>query len=86
MSAHEYERSEEHRQIRVRGGDIAELLAVVGAFAQERNEEARWFTEGDTLVLEHPLVTSLIGGGTYPEPLTESPDPTPTVTRKDGTR
>tara|TARA_R110002020_G_scaffold335482_2_gene550621 strand:- start:1801 stop:2055 length:255 start_codon:yes stop_codon:yes gene_type:complete len=81
MSAHEYERSEDHRQIRVRGGDIAELLAVVGAFAGEDNEEARWFTEGDTLVLEHPLVTSLIGGEAYPAPL---PDPSPDVRPKNG--
>lgn len=69
MTAYEYERSEDHRQIRVIGDDITELLAVVGAFVAEENEEARWFTDGDTLVLEHPLVTSLIGGKEYPEPL-----------------
>lgn len=72
MSAHEYERSEDHRQIRVIGGDIAELLAVVRAFATEDNEEARWFTDGETLVLEHPLVTSLIGGAEYGPHSTDS--------------
>lgn len=76
MSAHEYERSEDHRQIRVRGGDLAKLLAVLIAFASEENEEAHWFTDGETLVLEHPLVTSLIGGKDYPHAHPSEPDPT----------
>ena len=65
MTATVHERSEEYRQIRVRGDDVAELLTVLTDFAAEDNEEARWFTDGKTLVLEHPLVKSLIGGNPY---------------------
>ena len=68
MSATVYERSEDYRQIRVRGDDITELSRVLAAFIEEDNEEARWFTEGDTLVLECPMVKSLIGGSPYLEP------------------
>lgn len=75
MSATEHERSEDYRQIRVRGDSVAELLAVVAAFASEDNEEARWFTDGDTLVLEHPVVKSLIGGSPYLPALSDPKEP-----------
>lgn len=71
MSATEHERTEEYRQIRLRGGDIDELVRVVSAFAAEDNEAARWYTDDKTLVLEHPLVMSLIGGTPYPSPTPE---------------
>lgn len=67
MTATVHERSEEYRQIRIRGGDISELLAVVRQFADEGNVQARWYVEGEALVLEHPVLFSLVGGEDYLE-------------------
>jgi hypothetical protein len=60
---HEWSRSTE--QVRLRGGDLAELAAVVTHFAAEADESARWFINGDVLVLETPLSETLVGGKPY---------------------
>ena len=67
MTATVHERSEEYRQVRVLGGDISELLAVVRRFADEGNAQAGWYVEGEALVLEHPALSSLVGGEDYLE-------------------
>lgn len=66
MSAYHYEREIHSEQVRVMGGDIAELAAVVQEFARTAEEGARWFTEDGSLVLESPLGESLAGGAPWP--------------------
>ena len=65
MTATHHERTVSSEQVRLRGGDLAELATVVAHFAAEVDEKARWFIDGDTLVLETPLGDTLVGGKPY---------------------
>lgn len=63
VTHHEWTVSTE--QVRIRGENLAELAAVVAHFSTVAGEGARWFIDGDVVVLETPLGATLHGGKPY---------------------
>lgn len=53
MSANTYERVAHFKQTRVWGGDVEELSAELVDYRD--NPDARWFVDGDFVVIEEPL-------------------------------
>jgi hypothetical protein len=68
MPAARYERNLTTEQIRITGDSITELAEAVGHFLSKAEEGARWFVDEDTIVLEHPMGESLVGGEKFPKP------------------
>ncbi len=67
MSAQHFDRTVHSEQIRVRGGDISELGAVLFKIASEGETGAHWFVEGGTIVIAIPGSEELVGGSDYLE-------------------
>lgn len=65
MSAQHFNRTVHSEQIRVRGGDIGELRAVLLKIASEGETGAHWFIESDTIVIAIPGSEELVGGSDY---------------------
>lgn len=67
MTAEKYTKALDFEQVRVRGGDLAELSRVIHYLNVGDNEGVTWHTEGDTLVFEWAMGSSLVGGKNYLE-------------------